>query len=102
MTRLVSRRDPQGRFRMEPLQSEAGRALLARHGVPETIDSLVLIEGDRAYTHSHAALRVTRRLGGPWRLTGALLLLPRTFRDALYRWVARNRHRWFGQVDAPD
>ena len=27
-------------------------------------------------------------------------LLPRTWRDALYRFIARNRYRWFGRQES--
>jgi predicted DCC family thiol-disulfide oxidoreductase YuxK len=26
-------------------------------------------------------------------------LIPRPLRDGLYRWLARNRYRWFGRSD---
>jgi predicted DCC family thiol-disulfide oxidoreductase YuxK len=27
-------------------------------------------------------------------------MLPRAVRDAAYRWIARNRYRWFGKREA--
>ena len=47
-----------------------------------------------------AALRIARRLAGPWRLLGALVLVPRPLRDLAYGVVARWRHRLFGRADA--
>ncbi|MFP5284488.1 MAG: thiol-disulfide oxidoreductase DCC, partial [Thermoanaerobaculia bacterium] len=26
-------------------------------------------------------------------------VIPRPLRDALYRWIARNRYRWFGRTE---
>jgi predicted DCC family thiol-disulfide oxidoreductase YuxK len=88
-------------LRFAPLQSETASRLLAPHGLavaaePETI---VLVEAGRAYTHSAAALRVAAHLRWPWRLAGALVIVPRVLRDLAYRFVARNRYRWFGREE---
>jgi predicted DCC family thiol-disulfide oxidoreductase YuxK len=38
-------------------------------------------------------------LGWPWKTLGALLLVPRPVRDAVYALVARNRYRLMGRRD---
>jgi predicted DCC family thiol-disulfide oxidoreductase YuxK len=95
-------RDPAGRFRFAALQSEAGRELLERHGRPVTAtpESVVLVEAGRVYEQSTAALRIARRLKGGWKLLYAFALVPRPLRDLVYRWIARNRYRWFGREEA--
>jgi predicted DCC family thiol-disulfide oxidoreductase YuxK len=98
---FVIDRDPRAQFRFASLQSAAAAALLngargVRRAVP---DSVVLIEGDRLYTQSTAALRVARGLGFPWNLSYAFIVVPEPLRDAAYAWVARNRYRWFGKRD---
>ena len=99
--RFVVRHDPRGRFRLAALQSPAGQRLLAERGVdPRGIDSVVLIEGERWYARSEAALRIARGLAGPWPLLSALRIVPRPLRDWAYDAVARNRFRWFGRRDA--
>lgn len=95
---FIIRRDPRGQFRFAALQSAAGQRLLAERGLAgPDLDSVVLIEGPRAYTRSGAALRIARRLTGLWPALAALLLVPRPLRDWAYSVVARNRYRWFGQ-----
>ena len=89
---MVIRRDPRGRYRFASLQSEAGKRLRAQYGV--RVDSVVLIEEGRAYVESEAALRILSGLGWP---VGWLRWVPG--RDAIYRWVARNRYRWFGRAE---
>jgi len=97
--RFAIRRDPGARLRFAPLQSPLGRALLARHGLdPDALDAVVLVDGDGAHQRSTAALRIAAGLRAPWRwLAPPLLLVPRGLRDAVYGWVARRRHRWFGR-----
>ena len=34
------------------------------------------------------------------RLVALFRLLPRLLRDPFYRWIARNRYRWFGRREA--
>jgi predicted DCC family thiol-disulfide oxidoreductase YuxK len=101
--RLVTRHDRARRFDFAALQSETGARLLRERlrGTPMgELETLVLIEGARVYTHSDAALRIARRLDGAWPLVGLLALVPRLIRDAVYRYVARRRYRWFGRVAA--
>lgn len=102
--RFVIGRDPRAQFRFASLQSEAARRLCAEAGIAAPIaaapDSIVLIAEGRALERSDAALAIAGRLGFPWRLLAALRIVPRPIRDAGYRFVARNRYRWFGRTDA--
>jgi predicted DCC family thiol-disulfide oxidoreductase YuxK len=99
---FVLRRDPAGRFRFAALQSEPARRLVAELGLdPDQVDSVILVdERGVAVRESTAALRVAARLGWPWRALAAALVLPRALRDPVYRFIAKRRFRWFGQVDA--
>ena len=95
---LILRHDPAGRFRFASLQSPAGEELQTRLGIdPQALDSIVLVEGERWYRESDAALRITSGMSGAWKALGVLRVIPRPLRDPLYRWVARNRYRWFGK-----
>ncbi len=101
--RFVARHDRARRFEFAALQSETGARLLRerRPGFAlDQLETLVLIEGTRVYTHSDAALRIARGLDGAWPLLGLLALVPRVIRDAAYRFVARRRYRWFGRTEA--
>ncbi len=84
------------------LQSDAGRALLAKHGValPEgDPDSVILVEDGVVWERSDAGLRIARHLTFPWSLVGAFGWVPRVVRDGVYKFIARNRYRWFGRKD---
>lgn len=99
--------DRRGELLFAPLQGETARAYLdaARAVDGGGLDTMVLVErderGDETISvRSQAALRIVRRLGPPWSLLGAARILPRFAAEALYRWVSRNRARWFGTLDA--
>jgi predicted DCC family thiol-disulfide oxidoreductase YuxK len=98
--RFIAERDPKAQFRFAPLQSRIGEALMRRHGLPYgDLSSLVLIEDERAYSRSTAALRIARRLRGAWWLTGVLLVVPAFLRDWVYDLVVARRYRWFGRSE---
>lgn len=99
--RFLLRRDREGRFLFAPLQSEAGQSLQRMHGLAaDALDTMILVQGEHAYHRSTAALKIARRLGGPWALLYVFIVLPAPLRDAAYNLVARNRYRWFGKQDA--
>lgn len=95
---FLLRHDRRGRFRFASIQGEAGGRMLADAGLRvEGLQTLLLVDGDRSWQHTDAILRVLHGLGWPWRLAWAACLIPRPLRDGLYRWLARNRYRWFGR-----
>lgn len=95
---FLLRHDRRGRFRFASIQGEAGGRMLADAGLRvEGLQTLLLVDGDRSWQHTDAILRVLHGLGWPWRLAWVAWLIPRPLRDGLYRWLARNRYRWFGR-----
>ena len=102
---FVIRRDPQGRFRFAALQSDAARGLLAAHSFtlppgPVDPESVLLLSEGRLYSHSTAVLHIACGLGGVWQLAALAWVVPRTWRDAIYRFVARHRYCWFGREES--
>ncbi|MEZ5426354.1 MAG: thiol-disulfide oxidoreductase DCC family protein [Pyrinomonadaceae bacterium] len=98
---FIIERDRKDHFKFAPLQSDTARRFLEEHNVdPEETDSVVVIENEKAYTYSTAALRITRGLGGLWAVFYALIIVPKPIRDAVYKWIAGNRYKWFGKKEA--
>src|SRR5678815_2510056 len=89
-------RDRRGRFRFASLQSEAGRRLCKKHGIPLELDSIALVQDERAYVESAAVLRIAKGLDGAWPLLFSLVVLPRALRNRAYRYFAAHRYEWFG------
>jgi predicted DCC family thiol-disulfide oxidoreductase YuxK len=100
LVQFVVERDPEGALRFASLQSAVGEAVLDRLDLPaDELETVVLLEGNRAYTRSAAAIRVGELLGGPYRAAGLGWVLPRRVRDWLYAVVAEHRYEWFGRKD---
>ncbi|MCJ8013136.1 thiol-disulfide oxidoreductase DCC family protein [Paenibacillus sp. KQZ6P-2] len=100
LTRFIIERDPHAKFRFASLQSDIGAILLEKGELPaDKVDTLVLIENGQYYVRSAAVLRIVRQLKMPWPLLYVFALIPLPLRDRLYRYVARNRYRWFGKEE---
>jgi predicted DCC family thiol-disulfide oxidoreductase YuxK len=95
--RVVLKHDREGIFDFAFAQGAVGGALKRKAGLGESLDTVAVIDGGRIYVKSDAALYVLDRLPSPWRLLRVLRILPRTWRDRLYDFVARNRYHWFGK-----
>jgi predicted DCC family thiol-disulfide oxidoreductase YuxK len=97
---FIIKHDGKKRFKFAPLQSEVGQRLRATYAIGDDIDSIVLIEDEKAYLHSTAGLRIARGLGGILSLGYAAIVVPAFIRDFLYREFAKRRYRLFGRQDA--
>lgn len=98
---FVLRHDTAGHFRLASVQGDAGGAIARRYGLdPQNPSSILVVEGSRVRQDSDAVLSIYEGLGLPWRLLGALRVIPAFLRDLVYRWVARNRYRLFGRRDS--
>jgi len=98
--RTIAKLDQIGEFRICPVQSKLGQAMLRHYGLdPMSPDSwLYLVEG-RAYVSLDAVMRVGRRLGGVGQWLRVFAILPLAAQDWLYRRIARNRYSIFGRAD---
>ena len=96
----IARNDHAEEFRIVPIQSLLGRALLTENGLdPDDPASWLFVENGATYGSLDALIRVGWRLGGMWKALAILRILPRPMRDRLNRTVARRRYDWFGRAD---
>lgn len=98
VTRLL-KADRKARFLFAPLSGKTAAECFKIFAIPDSVDSIVLVEADGFAIYSDAVLRIARSLGGIYKLLFIGYLLPQTWRDGLYRFVARKRFRWFGRRD---
>ncbi|GGA77512.1 thiol-disulfide oxidoreductase DCC family protein [Ornithinibacillus halotolerans] len=97
---FVIKRDPKGIFKFTALQSRVGEGLLKEKKIPNDWDSFILIEGEKVYTKSTAALKVCRNLSGFIKLLYVFIIIPSQLRNPIYNFIARNRYKWFGKRDS--
>lgn len=99
---FIIRHDKNDVYRFASLQSDFAKRLLNEHQVKitEPPQSILLLRKDKIYSESSAALRIAQRFNGGWKLLSAFLIIPEFISDAVYRFVAHNRYKWFGKRDA--
>ncbi|MFL6228016.1 MAG: thiol-disulfide oxidoreductase DCC family protein [Pyrinomonadaceae bacterium] len=103
--KLILDHDRRGTMRFAALQSDFGKAVIARHPEIQGIDSVVVLQraaelrAERVFVRSTAAMKLAGYLGGYWKLFLAARVIPAPLRDYLYDAFARNRYRLFGKYD---
>ena len=98
--KALIRLDKAHKLRYSTLQGETATKLMGEPQGPSEGWAIKLLDAQGLHDGSTAALRSAAHAGGIGKLGAALLIVPRFIRDGVYRWVAKNRYRWFGKVDA--
>ena len=83
----------ESRYQFLSIHSAEGKKYLKKYGLADNYDkSVVLLENNKAYTRSDAILRIFKNLKGFVHLLYWFRIVPRVIRDAIYNFVAKNRH----------
>ncbi len=96
---FVIDRDPNQKFRYASLQSEFGEQVKKDFNRSADLHSVLLLKDNQLLDKSDAALAIAGELTGLWPLLTVFRIVPKSLRDAVYNWIARNRYRWFGRQD---
>ena len=92
--------DHKNQFRIAPVNTPLGTALLTHYGFdPNDPDSWLYVTDGQAYSSLDAIIRIARVCS----IWGNLLLplrdLPTSWQNWLYQRIAKNRYRLFGHKD---
>jgi predicted DCC family thiol-disulfide oxidoreductase YuxK len=99
--RWILRHEADHEIVFAPLQGELAAEMRKKYpAIPESIDTVVFIEHERAHLRSKAFLYMSHHLRRPWRWLHAFRWWPAFLGDLGYRVVAATRYRLFGKVDA--
>lgn len=93
---LIIKFDKKGNFRFAPLQSSFAHQNLSSDAFTK-VDSIVLLKQGREFYKSDAVIEIFKDLLGGWPLVAGVKFFPKFMRDALYDFIARNRHTFFGK-----
>ena len=95
---FIIKRDKKKIFKLSPLQSSFSETLNQQfHFKQPQLNSIILIENNKVYHKSTAALRVAKKLSGTIKILYIFIIIPPFIRDAVYSVIAKNRYRWFGK-----
>jgi hypothetical protein len=93
------RRDKTSRIKIASLQGETAQRVIPE--LSASLDTVILVNGSDVSIKSDAVLKTLTMLPGIWpTLAKVGFLFPKGFRDAVYKFTARNRYRVFGKKDS--
>lgn len=94
---FIIRRDPHTKFHFASFSSDFAKEWFLESRMDQ--DTIILLENQKIYTKSDAALRIASALKGLYPLLGIFRIVPRIIRDKVYDWIATHRYQWFGKKD---
>ena len=98
---FVIKRDKNDVFRFAALQSEIGKKYVLKFNInPNETDSIILIDNDKCYVKSTAALYITKSMSGAYPLFFSFIVIPTFIRNLVYDYVAKNRYKWYGKKES--
>ncbi len=93
--------DKNNYFKFSALQGDYAKTVLPAFNVDlNKINSILLVENNKLYTKSSAALRIAKNLNGLFPLLYGFIIVPKFIRDWFYDIIARNRYKWWGKQES--
>ncbi len=99
--RFLLQIDQRTQLKFAPLSGSTSKYLNI-HDKSASARSVVFFNKGKFYFESTAALQIIRQLPYPWRLLFILIVFPPFIRNTVYKWIARNRYKWFGKTNNCD
>ena len=97
----IIKRDKNNVFKFAALQSEIGQELISKFNIDTSkVDSIILIDGEKHYEKSSAALHIAKQLSGAYPLLFGFMVVPKFIRNSVYDYIAKNRYKWFGKKES--
>jgi len=98
---FIIKNDKKDIFRFVALQSDLGQRIIKHLGIDtQKTDSIILYRPGFAYfCKSEAALEIAKDLGGIFYFASLFSILPYSFNNYVYDYIARNRYKWYGKKD---
>lgn len=99
---MIIKHDTEDIFRFVALKSDLGQKIIQHLGIDvQKIDSIILYQpGFAYYFKSEAALEIAKNLGGIFYFATLFSILPTSFNNYIYDYIAKNRYKWYGKKEA--
>ncbi|MFV5703150.1 thiol-disulfide oxidoreductase DCC family protein [Flavobacterium sp. XS2P12] len=96
---MIIKHDTKDVFRFVALQSDLGQKTIKHLGIDtKKTDSIILYQPGFAYYYkSEAILEIAKDLNGIFYLGTLFSILPTTFNNYIYDYIAKNRYKWYGK-----
>ena len=96
--KFVTKGDKKQQIKQIPLTSSEGAAIIAKYPSLQNINSIIFIANNKLFIESDAIIEIAIQLSFPYKFLAAGNIVPKKWRDNIYRWIAKNRYRWFGRI----
>ena len=98
---MIIKHDAKDVFRFVALQSDLGQKIIQHLGIDaQKIDSIILYQPGFAYYYkSEAALEIAKNLGEIFYFASLFSILPTSFNNYIYDYIAKNRYKWYGKKE---
>jgi len=70
------------------------------HVTESGLSSMILIQNQKVYRKSSAALMIARQIRMPWPILYGFVVIPVFIRDRIYDFIGNHRYQWFGKYDS--
>ena len=99
--RTLCRWDKNDRLRFSSLDSDLAKNFASKRDINISNKDTVIVwdQLDGIYTESRAFFKIIKTLGGLFNLILIFSIIPKFLTDGIYRFIARNRYKWFGSYD---
>ena len=89
------------KFNFATAQSDYGQVQLKERGYStDTFETVLLVTPEnKLFTKIDVVIEVSKSLGGFWHILRVLKILPKSWRNSLYDFIATRRYKWFGKSD---
>jgi len=95
---FVIKHDKKAQFLFASFQSDAAKEIMLHFNLENLKeDTVILVEWDKVFDKSTAALKIAKQLDGGFKAFYAFIIVPKFFRDLVYVFIAKNRYNWFGK-----
>ncbi|MFV8269391.1 thiol-disulfide oxidoreductase DCC family protein [Flavobacterium sp. GT2N3] len=98
----IIKHDTKDVFRFVALQSVLGQKIVKHLKIDtQKTDSIILYEPGFAYYYkSEAVLEIAKHLGSIFYFITFFSILPTSFNNYIYDYIAKNRYKWYGKKEA--
>ena len=96
---FLIKHDKKRQLKYAAIQSDLGAKLKSKLLIPNETDSIIFIDKGVIYFESDAVINICRHLPYPLKALFFFRHIPRNWRDWGYKFIARNRYKWFGKGD---
>ncbi|PKP28845.1 MAG: thiol-disulfide oxidoreductase [Bacteroidetes bacterium HGW-Bacteroidetes-18] len=98
---FVIKHDKKAQFLFASFQSDAAKEILLHFNLENlNTDTVILVEDNKIYNKSTAALKIAKHLDGLFKAFYVFIIVPKFVRNWIYGIVAKHRYQWFGKKES--